>query len=151
MTTWKLRPQNPKNSASIDYWTKDGVTISVTMSWRDTVYVCESDEQPDIDLVNADGIDLNGKDRKYDWTLDIQNDCYSEQLDFPEDMDEEERERLENLWSGYVDDEDEDAEEDPLTGDEALEEDGWECSQSDRWLYGALELLDEDDNVVAKG
>ena len=149
MTTWKLRPQNAKSAASVSYWTKDDETFTVTMSWRDALFICESDEQPNIDLVNADGIELYSSE--YNWQVDIQDDCYSEQLDFPEDMDEEEQERLENLWSGYVDDEDEDAEEDPLTGDEALEEDGWECEKTEEWLYGALELLDEDDNVVAKG
>ena len=129
MTTWKLSTASKKNAVEKQYWTKEGVTIIREEGYRWGTFYCESDEQPDIDLDNEDGYDLTNSD--YDWELDNLDDgCWIE-WDFPEDMSEEEQERIQALW-----------EEDYFEG---LEGDGWVNDDTEYWFYGPLELEESDE------
>ena len=129
MTTWKLSTASKKNAVEKQYWTKEGVTIIREEGYRWGTFYCESDEQPDVDLDNEDGYDLTNSD--YDWELQSLDDgCWIE-WDFPEDMSEEEQERIQALW-----------EEDYFEG---LEGDGWVNDDTEYLFYGPLELEESDE------
>jgi hypothetical protein len=124
MATWKLSTATKKNAVEKQYWTKDGINIIREEGYRWGTFYCESDEQPDIDLDNEDGYLLSNSD--YDWELDSLDDGCWVEWDFPEDMDEEEQERIIAL-----------CEEDFIEG---LEGDGWVNDDTEYWFYGPLEL-----------
>ena len=135
MTTWTLKTQHKKSAVEKQYWYKDGKQIVRTEGYRWGTFYCESDEQPEIDLVNEDGYRIGSDD--YEWELDSLDDgCYAD-WEFPEDMSEEEQEKITEAW-----------EEEFYDG---LEELGWNCDDTDYILEGPLELLDEDDNIVGQG
>ena len=135
MTTWTLKTQHKKSAIEKQYWYKDGKQIVRTEGYRWGTFYCESDEQPEIDLVNEDGYRIGSDD--YEWELDNLDDgCYAD-WEFPEDMSEEEQEKITEAWDEEFYD--------------GLEELGWNCDDTDYILEGPLELLDEDDNVVGQG
>lgn len=124
MTTWKLSTKTKKNAVEVQFWTKNGVTIQKQEGYRWGTFYCESDERPEVDLANPDGYCLGDSD--YDWELEMLDDgCWME-WEFPDDMDEEEQERIQELWD-----------EDYFEG---LEGDGWSNDETEFWFYGELEL-----------
>jgi len=128
MTTWKISNYHKKNAVERQFWTKDGVTIIKEEGFRWGTWTCESDEQPDVDLDNPDGYELMSTD--YDWEMDNMDDgCWMEWT-FPDDMPEEERERIEALW-----------EEEWFDG---LEGDGWYNDETEHWIYGPIQLTNVD-------
>ena len=127
MTTWVLTTKEKKNAVERQFWTKDGQTIIRTEGYRWGKFYCESDERPDVDLANPDGYELNGTD--YDWELDSLDDgCWAE-WDWPEDMTEEEQDKIMGAW-----------EEDFYEGMENL---GWSNDDTEYVFYGPLELEQE--------
>ena len=135
MATWTIKTQHKKSAIEKQHWYKDGVVIIRTEGYRWGTFYCESDEQPKIDLVNEDGYRIGSDD--YEWELDSLDDgCYAD-WEFPEDMSEEEQEKITEAWDEEFYD--------------GLEELGWNCDDTDYILEGPLELLDEDDNVVGQG
>lgn len=135
MATWTLKTQHKKSAVEKQYWYKDGKQIVRIEGYRWGTFYCESDEQPEIDLVNEDGYRIGSDD--YEWELESLDDgCYAD-WEFPEDMSEEEQEKITEAW-----------EEEFYDG---LEELGWSCDDTDYILEGPLELLDEDDNIVGQG
>ena len=135
MATWTLKTQHKKNAVEKQHWYKDGKEIIRQEGYRWGTFYCESDEQPDIDLVNDDGYEI-GQD-EYEWELEELDDgCWAD-WEWPEDMPEEEQDEIMDAWNeNYF---------------EGLEELGWSCDDTDYILLGPLELLDEDGNVVAQG
>ena len=135
MTTWVLTTKTKKNAVERHFWTKDGRTIIREEGYRWGTFYCESDELPDINLVNDDGYEI-GQD-EYEWELDSLDDgCWAE-WEYPDDITEEEREEIENAWEeNYF---------------EGMEELGWSNDDTDYILQGPLELSDEDGNVVGSG
>jgi hypothetical protein len=129
LSTWKLSTASKKNAVEKQYWTKEGVTVVKEEGYRWGTFYCESDERPDIDLSNEDGYDLSNSE--YDWELDSLDDGCWVEWDFPEDMDEEEQERIQSLWD-----------EDFFEG---LEGDGWVNDDTEYWFYGPLELEEIDE------
>ncbi len=79
---------------------------------------------PDIDLANPDGLEVFATD--YDFELDSLDDGWYGDVEYPEDMSDEERERLEELW-------DED-------GYDGWESEGWTNDDTETWFYGPLSL-----------
>ena len=135
MATWTIKTQHKKSAIEKQHWYKDGVVIIRTEGYRWGTFYCESDEQPKIDLVNEDGYRIGSDD--YEWELEELDDgCYAD-WEFPEDMSEEEQEKITEAWDEEFYD--------------GLEELGWSCDDTDYILEGPLELLDEDDNVVGQG
>lgn len=124
MATWKLSTVEKKNAVEKQFWTKAGVIITREEGYRWGTFYCESDEQPDVDLDNEDGYYLTNSE--YDWELDSLDDGCWVEWDFPEDMNEEEQERILTL-----------CEEDFIEG---LEGDGWINDDTEYWFYGPLEL-----------
>jgi len=124
MSTWVLTTVEKKNVEEIEFWSKDGQTIKRITGFRWGTVYCESDERPDIDLDNPDGIDVFSTD--YDFELDNLDDGCSLEIEYPDDMDEEEQERLDELW-------DED-------GYDGWESDGWSNDDTETWFHGPLNL-----------
>ena len=135
MATWTLKTLYKKSAYERQHWYKDGKEIIREEGYRWGTFYCESDELPDINLVNDDGYEI-GQD-EYEWELDSLDDgCWAE-WEFPEDISEEEREEIENAWEeNYF---------------EGMEELGWSCDDTDYILQGPLELSDENGNVVGSG
>ena len=132
MATWTLKTQHKKNAIEKQHWYKNGVEIIRTEGYRWGTFYCENDEQPKIDLVNEDGYRIGSDD--YEWELDNLDDgCYAD-WEFPEDMSEEEQEKITEAWDEEFYD--------------GLEELGWNCDDTDYILEGPLELLDEDLSLI---
>lgn len=124
MTTWVLKTLEKKSVEETEFWTKDGQTIKRITGFRWGTVSCENDERPDIDLTNPDGLEVFATD--YDFELDSLDDGWYGDVEYPEDMSDEERERLEELW-------DED-------GYDGWESDGWYNDDTETWFYGPLSL-----------
>lgn len=135
MAKWRISNQYKKNAVERQFWVKDGVTVSKDEGYRWGSWICESDERPDVDLNNPDGFEVLFGD--YDWELESMDDgCWSEWT-FPDDMPEEERERIQALWDNdwY----------------EGMEGDGWINDDTEHWIYGPLCLENVDTGELWNG
>ena len=128
MAIWKITNLHKKNAVERQFWIKDGVTVIKDEGFRWGIWTCESDEQPDIDLDNPDGYELMTTD--YDWEMEEMNDGSWVVWGFPADMPEEEQEHIQELWD-----------EDSFEG---LESDGWSNDETEHWIYGPIQLTNED-------
>jgi hypothetical protein len=128
MAIWKITNATKKNAVERQFWIKDGVTVIKEEGFRWGIWSCESDEQPDIDLDNSDGYELMSTD--YEWEMEEMIDGSWVDWTFPEDMDEEEQERIQELWD-----------EDSFEG---LEGDGWINDETEHWIYGPIKLTNEE-------
>ena len=127
MATWVLTTIEKKSVEEIEFWTKDGKTIKRKTGFRWGKVYCESDEKPDINLKNPEGLSVF--DSGYDFELDSLDDgCWAE-VEYPKDMDDEERERMDELW-------DEDAY-------DAWESEGWSQTDTETWFHGPLSLEEQ--------
>jgi len=128
MAIWKITNLHKKSAVERQFWTKDGMTVIKEEGFRWGVWSCESDERPDIDLDNPDGWEQYSQDQ--DWEMEEMIDGSWVEWTWPEDMDEEERERIESLWDEeYF---------------EGLEDDGWTLDETEYWIFGPLKLTNED-------
>ena len=129
MAVWELSTAYKKNAIEVQLWYKDGVTIKKIEGYRWGTFYCESDEKPDIDLHNEDG-GYELSDDGYDWELDSLDDgCWSE-WEFPDEVTEEERTKIEEAWDN-----------DWYEGVEAL---GWSQDDTEYWFQGPLRLVNKD-------
>ena len=124
MATWVLTTLEKKNVVETEFWYKDGNTIKRSTGFRWGTVYCESDERPDIDLENPDGLEVFATD--YDFELDNLDDGHYCDVEYPEDMSEEEQERMDELWD-----------EDSYS---AWEEEGWSNDDTETWFHGPLDL-----------
>ena len=124
MTTWVLTTVENKNVEEIEFWSKDGQTIKRITGFRWGTVYCESDERPEIDLENPDGLEVFATD--YDFELDNLDDGHYCDVEYPDDMSEEEQERMDELWD-----------EDSYS---AWEEEGWSNDDTETWFHGPLNL-----------
>ena len=128
MAIWKLTNLHKKNAVERQFWTKDGVTVTKDEGFRWGIWECESDERPDIDLDNPDGWEPLSDE--VDWEMvEMIDGCWVEWA-WPDNIDEEERERVEALWD-----------EDWFEG---MEGDGWSNDDTEQWIYGPILLKNED-------
>jgi len=72
MATWILTTVEKKSVEEIEFWSKDGKTIKRSTGFRWGKVYCESDEKPDIDLENPEGISVF--DCGHDFELDSLDD-----------------------------------------------------------------------------
>lgn len=147
MATWIIYAKYKKSTVEKEYFTKDGQTIVIENGWRGGRFQIETegDEPPEIDVVNTDNID--GGLEIYSFypdgvesveLLETYDGCWFD-VEWPEDMPEEERKRLQERF-------DEDGYYDVLESQE-----GWMHDETEMWLVGPLVLEDSDGNVVADG
>lgn len=128
MAIWRLTNLQKKNAVERQFWSKDGLDIIKDEGFRWGIWTCESDERPDVDLDNPDGYEVMSTD--YDWEMEEMVDGSWVEWVFPDDMDEEEQERITALWD-----------EDYFAG---LEGDGWVNHETEHWIYGPLRLTNVD-------
>ena len=135
MARWRITNAEKKNAVERQFWTKDGVTVIKDEGFRWGTWECESDEQPDIDLDNPDGYEVLSTE--YDWEMDSMDDGSWVDWEWPDDVDQEERERVEELWSEewY----------------EGMESDGWVNDETEHWIYGPIELTNLDTGETVSG
>ena len=128
MAIWKIRNYHKKNAVERQFWVKDGITVTKDEGFRWGTWSGESDERPDIDLANPDGFEVLSDG--VDWELDSMDDGCWVEWTFPDDMPEEEQERIQALWD-----------EDWFDG---MEADGWVNDDTECWIYGPIELTNAD-------
>lgn len=128
MAVWKIQNYYKKNAVERYFWEKNDITVFMDEGYRWGSWVCESAVKPDIDLDNPDGYELTVTD--YEWDLESMDDVCWTDWQFPENMSDEERERIQNLWH-----------EDTYKG---MEDDGWVMDDSEQWIYGPIKLINED-------
>lgn len=137
MTTWVVSTTDKKSVEEVEIWVKDGQTIKRTTGFRWGSFVVETnnDEPPeDLDPENPDGVDMYGyfSDNAEDGAELISlDDGWFSEVEYPDDMPEEERERLDELW-----------EEESYS---SWEDEGWYNSDTECWFYGQLEIKKEND------
>ena len=142
LKTWTLYAKYKKSTVEREHYTKDGQTIIVETGWRGGDFTVNTvgDDPPDIDVENEDGIDVYGHSSDNVDSIDTNSTydgCWMD-IEWPEDMPEEEQERLQELIdeNGFYD---------------ALTEEGWDQTDGEMWLHGPLVIEDSDGNVVADG
>ena len=132
MATWKISTTEKKSCEEREIWTKDDLTIVRINGYRWGAFIVEtSDDNPpeDIDPENPEGINM------YDYfsdnaengaELDSMDDGWLGDWEFPDDMDEDEQQRIMDGW-------DEESY-------EFMENEGWYNSETEAWLFGPLSI-----------
>jgi hypothetical protein len=127
MKTWVLSNAEKKNVEERSTWTKDGVDVIRVEWFRWGTWTLRSDDRPDVDLDNPDGYDVYGSG--IDWELQSMDDGVAASWEFPDDMDDDEKARIEGVYEdGWYD---------------AMEEDGWENVDTEVFIHGPLDLTEE--------
>lgn len=135
MATWKITNATKKNAVERQFWVKDGIVVTKDEGFRWGTWSCESEEKPELDLDNNEGYEVLFGD--YDWEIeDMVDGCWVEWT-FPDDMPEEERERIQTLWdeNWY----------------EGMEGDGWVNDETEHWIYGPIKLINDDTSEEFEG
>ena len=128
MSVWKVEPTWKKSLTEIQYWMKDGKTITYEIGWRwgEFYYTTEGDEPPVIeegsDLMCIEGADL------MDWSTD--DGCW-EDYSFG-DMSEEEQEEIQTFF-------------DDGNSIYDLEEQGWVMSECELIVGCDVEITKEEE------
>lgn len=129
MTWWKVSTEEKKNVFEHELWEKDDFVIRRITGFRwGTVFVeTEDDNPPALDQVDgpsADAVDMYNTE--YEYELESLDDGWYGDVIYPDDMDDEERERLDALW-----------EEESYSG---WEEEGWIQYETECWFHGPLSI-----------
>ena len=135
MATWKITNATKKNAVERQFWIKDDVVVTKDEGFRWGSWTGESDERPDIDLDNPEGFEVLSND--VDWEMEEMDDGCWVEWTFPNDMPEEEQERIQALWD-----------EDWFDG---MESDGWINEDTEHWIYGPIELTNVDTSETWTG
>lgn len=105
MARWILSNVQKKNVLELEYFKhpKHYKPIVIENWWRWGTFECESDEKPDIDLENDDPDGFYVYATDYDFSTVSLDDGVSTDIVWPDDMSEEERERLQEIYDeeGY--------------------------------------------------
>jgi len=128
MAKWRLSTVEKKRAIELEYWTHNESNHSVVYEtgfrWGSVFVFTDDDNPPEIDLKNADGLNVYSLD--YETELEFLDDgCWSD-WEFPDEMTEEERNALQEGW-----------EED---GYDYMEGAGWYSDETQVWFDGQLEL-----------
>ncbi len=142
MAVWKISTLEKKSCEEREIWIKDGEQIVRVNGFRWGTFTVETtdDNPPEgITADNPDGIDMysySGENAPDGAELDSMDDGWLGDWEFPDDMDEDEQQRI---MDGY----DEDAY-------EFMENEGWYNDETEAWLFGPLEIvrIDEPTDTV---
>lgn len=146
MAIWTVKTLDKKSVEEHEIWIKDGQTIRRVTGFRWGSWTVETsdDQPPEFDFAEvpggdgkADSIDMNNccENNIENVELDSMDDGWYGDVEYPDDMSEEEQERLDELW-----------EEDSYDG---WESDGWYLDETEAWAWGPLEILDENGETVS--
>jgi len=145
MAQFTVKTYYKKSIEEHEHFSKDDLVIVRRTGWRAGSWlVTTSDDNPpefEFDYVpggdgNLDSVDMYncpGPNIEDVELIETWDGCW-EEVDWPEDMDDDERERLEEL----VDEE----------GFYALEEEDWISNDTQMWIWGPIEILDQAGNRV---
>ena len=143
MATWKVSTANKKSVEEHEFWEKDGMAIRRISGFRwGTWYVTTTDDnEPEFDKnagpfhSDSNCIDMNNSygNNIDNVELDSLDDGWYGDTIWPDDMPEEERERLEELW-----------EEDYYEG---WESEGWIQTETECWVYCDLNIEKVEDHA----
>lgn len=124
MAQYRIATTEKKSVTEIEFWTKDSKTIKriTGFRWGSGWINTEPGESLDIDTDNPEGVNVYD----YDFELDMLDDGWYADVEYSDNIDDEERERLEELW-------DEEAY-------SAWEAEGWYNSETECWFEGPLEI-----------
>lgn len=137
MAQWKVTPKDKKSVEEHELWEKDGTAIRRITGWRSGTWIVTTsdDNEPQFERTNVpfgspdeDSIDMNfcSGDNIEDCEMEETWDGWYSDVIWPDDMENEERERLEELW-----------EEDSY---EAWQEEGWQQTDTEMWVWGDLNI-----------
>lgn len=136
MAIWTVSTTEKKSVEEREIWIKDDVTITRINGFRWGKFTVETsnDDAPEgIDPENPEGInmyDYFGDNANDGAQLDSLDDGWYCDWEFPDDMPEEERERITEGW-------DEESY-------EFMEGDGWVNDETECWFFGPLAVEKED-------
>ena len=146
MATWTVKTQDKKSVEEHEIWTKDGKTIRRITGFRWGSWIVETsdDNPPEFEFTEVpngngklDSIDMNNcyENNIENVELDSMVDGWYGDVQYPDDMDEDEIERLNELWEeeGY----------------DAWENEGWYLDETEAWIWGQIEILNESGETVA--
>ena len=136
MAKWHVSTLNKKSVEEHEYWVKDGVTIiRVTgFRWGSWIVTTDDDEEPQFERVRnplgnevEDSIDMNNTciNNIEDVELEVLDDGWYLDIMYPDDMDEEEQERMSEIWD-----------EDSYS---SWENEGWVQTETECWTDSELE------------
>jgi hypothetical protein len=148
MANWKVSPYYKKSCEEHEQYTKDGMTIVRQTGYRGaSFYVETSDDNPpefefdcvpggdgkkdSIDMYNCEVNNIESAELESMW-----DGCW-EEVEYPEDMDEAERERLEEL-----------IEEEGDIYDVLENQEGWCQSETQAWIWGPILIEDANGKQV---
>jgi hypothetical protein len=148
MATWKVSPYYKKSCEEHEYYTKDGMTIVRQTGYRGATFIVEtSDSNPpefefgyvpggdgrkdSIDMYSCSGNNIENVELDSMW-----DGCW-EEIVYPEDMAEEEQDRLREL-----------IEEEGDIYDVLENQEGWSQSETEAWIWGPILIEDESGNQV---
>jgi hypothetical protein len=148
MATWKVSPLYKKSCEEHEHYVKDGLTIVRKTGYRGASFVVETSDNnpPEFEFDFVPGGD-GSKDsiNMYDCygnnienvELDSMWDGCWEDIEYPEDMDEEEYKRLIEL-----------IEEEGDIYDVLENQEGWSQNETEAWIWGPILIEDGNGNQV---
>ena len=132
MTWWKVETTEKKSVEEHLLWYKDDMAIRIIEGFRwGSVYLESDDDADELILEESDspyGPGVNVYD--YECELDVLDDGWYGDIIFPDDMPQEEQDRLHQIWA-----------EDSFEG---LENEGWVSNDSELWFFGPLKITKEE-------
>lgn len=133
MTTWKVSTQEKKSVTEIEIWQKEDKKIQRVTGFRwGSVFVTTDDDDDECEppeLEQSEGPDdnaVNMYDCGYDTELDCLDDGVYSDFIFSDNMSEEEKERMLEIWD-----------EEPYS---SWENDGWYNVETECWFSGPLDI-----------
>lgn len=133
MTWWQVSTQDKKSVFEHELYQKDEWVIRRISGFRWGTVLIETDgNTPPVldqnDGPSADAVDMYNTD--YNYELDTLSDGWFEDFVWPDDMPEEERERLLELWEEE--------------GSWGWESEGWDHYETECWFHGPLDIEKSD-------
>jgi hypothetical protein len=133
MAYWKVSTQDKKSVEEHELWHKDGREIRRVTGFRWGTWTVETEgtTPPEFTLCEVPGgngaVDsVNMYDNGYETELESMDDGWYEDVKYPDDMDDEEQERMTQLWN-----------EDYYDGWEGK---GWTQTETEAWVWGLLDI-----------
>jgi len=125
MAKYNISTEYKKSIIEVDFWYKDGKTIRRETGWRwgsgDVIVDADNEESF---LSDVESEEVNVYD--YEFELDSLDDGCWDDVEYPEDMSEEEQERMSELWYDE--------------SFEGWENEGWIIGDSELWFTGPIKL-----------
>ena len=147
-TTWRVSPYYKKSCEEHEHYTKDGMTIKRKTGYRGATFIVETNDgnppEFEFDFVpggdgRKDSINMYSCDSNNIESVELESmwDGCWEDIDFPEEMDEDEVERLQDL-----------IEEEGDIYDVLENQEEWSQDDTEAWIWGPILIEDEHGNRV---